>query len=121
MLAVLAVGPLLRWRRDRIERVRAPVIAAAVAAVAALEAASHIAGIKLQPVLGMGLAAAVAGASFLPLKGRSLRRLPLPVWGMAIAHFGVAVALFGMSVDTAYTVEKLTAASVGDTVAVGPW
>jgi len=40
---------------------------------------------------------------------------------MAIAHFGVAVALFGMSVDSAFTVEKLTAANVGDTVAVGPW
>jgi cytochrome c-type biogenesis protein CcmF len=40
---------------------------------------------------------------------------------MAVAHFGVAVALFGMSVDSAFTVEKLTAAGVGDTVAVGPW
>jgi cytochrome c-type biogenesis protein CcmF len=40
---------------------------------------------------------------------------------MAIAHFGIAVALFGMAVDTAFTVEKLTAAGVGDTVAVGPW
>jgi cytochrome c-type biogenesis protein CcmF len=40
---------------------------------------------------------------------------------MAIAHFGIAVALFGMSVDSAFTVEKLTAADVGQSINVGPW
>jgi cytochrome c-type biogenesis protein CcmF len=60
-------------------------------------------------------------AAFLPLRGRALRRLPLPVWGMAIAHFGIAVALFGMSVDSSFSIERLSAASVGDTIAVGPW
>ena len=40
---------------------------------------------------------------------------------MAIAHFGIAVSLFGMAVDSAWTVEKLTAAGIGDSVAVGPW
>jgi cytochrome c-type biogenesis protein CcmF len=80
-----------------------------------------IAGMALLPLLGVTLAAMVAVAAFLPLRGRSLKRLPLPVWGMALAHFGIAVALFGMSVDTAFTVEKLTAADVGETVVVGPW
>jgi cytochrome c-type biogenesis protein CcmF len=121
MLLVLSVGPLLRWRRDRFERVQGPVVAAAVAGLAALLAAWLVAGIKLLPVLGMGLAAAIAVASFLPLKGRSLRRLPLPVWGMAIAHFGVAVSLFGIAADSAFTRERLVAARVGDTATVGPW
>ena len=121
MLVVLAIGPLLRWRRDRFARVRMPVVAAAVAAAAALVAASLIGGIGLLPVVGMTLAAGVAVASFLPLRGRSLRRLPLPVWGMALAHFGIAVALFGMAADSAFTQERLVAASVGDTVRLGPW
>jgi cytochrome c-type biogenesis protein CcmF len=121
MLVVLAVGPLLRWRRDRFARIRGPVIAVAAAGVAVLLATWLIAGIALLPLLGVTLAAVVAVAAFLPLRGRSLRRLPLPVWGMAIAHFGIAVALFGMSVDTAFTVERLTATKVGDTVTVGPW
>ncbi len=77
--------------------------------------------IAILPLLGMALAAAVAVAAFAPLRGRSLRRLPLPVWGMAIAHFGVAVALFGVACDSALTVEKLAAANVGDSVTVGPW
>jgi cytochrome c-type biogenesis protein CcmF len=121
MLLVLAVGPLLRWRRDRLARIRPAVIAIAAAGLAVLLAMWLIAGLALFPLLGVSLAAVVAVAAFLPLRGRSLARLPLPVWGMAIAHFGVAVALFGMSVDSAFTVEKLTAANVGDTVAVGPW
>jgi cytochrome c-type biogenesis protein CcmF len=121
MLLVLAVGPLLRWRRDSFARVKAPVVAVAAVAVVVLLAMWLIAGIALLPLLGVTLAALVAVSAFLPLRGRSLWRLPLPVWGMAIAHFGIAVSLFGMAVDTAFTVEKLTAAGVGDTVAVGPW
>jgi cytochrome c-type biogenesis protein CcmF len=121
MLLVLAVGPLLRWRRDTFARVKAPVLAAAAVAVVVLLAMWLIAGIALLPLLGVTLAALIAVSAFLPLRGRSLRRLPLPVWGLAIAHFGIAVSLFGMAVDTAFTVEKLTAAGVGDTVAVGPW
>ncbi|MDT1000239.1 cytochrome c-type biogenesis CcmF C-terminal domain-containing protein, partial [Pseudomonas aeruginosa] len=57
----------------------------------------------------------------LPLKGRNLRRTPLPVWGMVIAHLGIAVALFGMASDSAFSTEKLAAMTVGDTQTVGPW
>ncbi|MGZ3266303.1 MAG: heme lyase CcmF/NrfE family subunit [Croceibacterium sp.] len=121
MLAVLAFGPLLRWRRDRFARVKRPILAIAAVAAIVLLAVWLLAGITLLQLLGVTMAVVVAVAAFLPLRGRSLRRLPLPVWGMAIAHFGIAVALFGMSVDTAFTIEKLTAANVGDSVAVGPW
>ncbi|MGZ3247034.1 MAG: heme lyase CcmF/NrfE family subunit [Croceibacterium sp.] len=121
MLAVLAFGPLLRWRRDRFARVKRPILAIAAVAAIVLLAVWLLAGIALLQLLGVTMAVVVAVAAFLPLRGRSLRRLPLPVWGMAIAHFGIAVALFGMSVDTAFTIEKLTAANVGDSVAVGPW
>jgi cytochrome c-type biogenesis protein CcmF len=121
MLMVLAIGPLLRWRRDSFARVRAPVLLAAAAALIALLGLWLLAGMALLPLLGLTLAAGVAVSAFMPLRGRSLKRLPLSVWGMAISHFGIAVALFGMSVDTAFTVEKLTAAGVGETVAVGPW
>jgi cytochrome c-type biogenesis protein CcmF len=121
MLLVLAVGPLLRWRRDRFARVRGPVVAVAAVGVIVLLATWLVTGIGWLQVIGLALAAIVAVAAFLPLRGRALRRLPLPVWGMAIAHFGIAVALFGMSVDSSFSIERLSAASVGDTIAVGPW
>jgi cytochrome c-type biogenesis protein CcmF len=121
MLAVLTVGPLLQWRRDSLARVRAPVLLVATVALAAFVGVWLLAGIGILPLLGMTLAAAVAVASFLPLRGRSLRRLPLAVWGMVLAHFGMAVALFGVAADSAFTTEKLVAASVGQTTSVGPW
>jgi cytochrome c-type biogenesis protein CcmF len=121
MLVVLAVGPMLRWRRDSFERITAPVVGIAVVALAVLAGVYFAAGIALLPLLGMALAAAVAVGSVMPLRGRSLRRLPLPVWGMVLAHFGVAVALFGMAADSAFQQERLVAARLGETIENGPW
>jgi cytochrome c-type biogenesis protein CcmF len=121
MLLVLLVGPLLRWRRDSFARIRIPVVVSFGIGVAVLLGVWALTGIALLPLLGMALAAAVGVASFLPLRGRSLRRLPLPIWGMVIGHFGLAVSLFGMAADTAFTREQLVAASVGEMAEVGPW
>jgi cytochrome c-type biogenesis protein CcmF len=73
------------------------------------------------PFIGLALAGGLAVASLLPLRGRNLRRTPLATWGMVAAHLGVAVALAGMASESAFSVEKLVAARVGDTTAVGPW
>jgi cytochrome c-type biogenesis protein CcmF len=73
------------------------------------------------PLLGIALGLALAVASLLPLRGRNLRRTPLPTWGMVIAHFGIAVALLGAASDSAFTEERLVAVRVGDKAEVGPW
>jgi cytochrome c-type biogenesis protein CcmF len=121
MLVVLCIGPMLRWRRDRLARISKQLVLVAVLGLAALIGVWLTTSIKLLPLLGLSLAVAVAASAFMPLRGRSLRRLPLHVWGMALAHFGIAVALFGISVDSAFTQEKLIAARVGETTQVGPW
>jgi cytochrome c-type biogenesis protein CcmF len=120
MLMVLAVGPLLRWRRDSLARIRVELaVPALLALVAGIALGTH--GVGLMPLLGMALATGLVVASIMPLAGRDLRRTPLPVWGMVIAHFGVAVALFGIACDSAFSTEKLVAAEVDETVPVGPW
>ncbi|WP_347304265.1 heme lyase CcmF/NrfE family subunit [Croceibacterium sp. TMG7-5b_MA50] len=119
-MAMLAVGPLLRWRRDTLARIRWQVLAIAAAFGAALLAAV-LAGIALLPLLGMALAAAVALGSVLPLVRRRLRHAPLTLWGTVLAHLGVAVAVFGMSADSAFTAERLVALRVGEETSVGPW
>ncbi|MGE3691937.1 MAG: heme lyase CcmF/NrfE family subunit [Novosphingobium sp.] len=121
MLLVLAVGPLLRWRRDSLKRVRMSLVVPALLAVAMAVGVAVRASIGLLPAIGLTLAPALALASLLPLKGRDMRRAPLAVWGMVSAHFGIAVALFGMASESAFTVEKLVAVNVGETVAAGPW
>ena len=121
MLAVLAVGPLLRWRGDELSRIQRPLVAIGMAAAAALVAVLLLTESSVLALLGFVLAAAVAVAAFMPLRGRSLRRTPLAIWGMAIAHFGVAVSVFGMASESTFTQERLVAARVGDQVELGPW
>ncbi len=120
MVLVLAVGPLLRWRRDRFIRVRALLLPALLVLIIGAGIVLAL-GVKGLAYIGLALAPAMAMASLMPLRGRNLRRLPLPVWGMVVSHFGLAVALFGMASDSAFTVEKLVAAHIGEAVAVGPW
>ncbi len=121
MLLVLMVGPLLRWRQDNVGRIRKGLIVPAALLVVGVMVAIVIAPGKVLPILGLALAPALAVASLLPLRGRELRRVKLPLWGMVVAHFGIAVSLFGMASDSAFTVEKLVAVPVGGTVDVGPW
>jgi cytochrome c-type biogenesis protein CcmF len=121
LAALVAVGPLLSWRREprpMLKRLAIPALLAATALVISLFAAPQI---GLLPRLGLVAAAWLAPASILPLVGRSLRRTPLATWGMALAHFGVAVAIAGMASDSAFSQEKLAAVRPGETLSVGPW
>jgi len=72
-------------------------------------------------VLGLALALGLGIASWLPLRGRKLSRVPTATWGMVIAHFGVAVALFGMASEAAFTKERLAALTPGETTEVSDW
>ena len=121
MLAVMAVGPLLRWRRDRWVRVSRELALTAALAVAAIILLAVVFGMALLPLLGLSFALALGIASFLPLKGRRLTRVPLATWGMVIAHFGIAVSLFGMASESAFSEERLAALAEGQQTSVGPW
>ena len=121
MLLVMAVGPLLRWRRDSLARVQKPLVLVGVAILAGAAAAIALGGMSLLAFLGLAISVGLAVAAFLPLRGRRLTRVPLATWGMVIAHFGIAVALFGMASETAFSEEKLAAVAIGDAAQVGPW
>ena len=121
MFAVMAVGPLLRWRKDGWGRIGAQLMGLAGLGLIALIALAVAFKINVLALGGFAFAAVLAVASFLPLKGRRLGRVPLSVWGMVLAHFGVAVALFGMASEAALTRERLAALAPGQATEVGPW
>ena len=121
LVVLLAVGPLLSWRRQS-KPIGKPLLFPALAAATALVTILILSpGIGVLPMAGLVLAAGLAVGSVLPLALRNPLRAPLAIWGMCIAHFGVAVAIAGMASDSAFTREKLDAVRPGDTVAVGPW
>jgi len=122
LVAIMAAGPLLRWRRDNPKLLAKRVAPAAALALVALVAVKLTApSISILSLLGLALAAGLALASVAPLWKRNLLRTPLFVWGMVVAHLGIAVSIAGMACDSSFTAEKLVAARVGETVAVGPY
>ncbi len=121
MLLVMAVGPLLRWRKDSLTRIRLPIAIIGGALLAALILVSLLSSVSILPLLGLVLSIGLAIASFMPIRGRKLRLLPIATWGMMIAHFGIAVALFGMASESAFSEETLAAVEVGGSADVGDW
>ncbi|KWV92676.1 heme lyase CcmF/NrfE family subunit [Erythrobacter sp. YT30] len=121
MFLVMAVGPLLRWKQDTAGRINRELAALVAILVVAAVLIALLAEISVLALLGLALAAVLAIAALLPLRGRKLARVPTATWGMVCAHFGVAVALFGMASESAFTEEKLAAVSAGETTQVGDW
>ena len=121
MLVVMGVGPLLRWRQDRLDRIGKEAALFGALVLAALILASVLADIGILPLLGLALGLGLAVASLLPLRRRKLSRTPLATWGMVVAHFGIAIALLGMSSESAFTQERLAALEEGGRTSVGPW
>lgn len=119
--AFMLIAPQLRWRRDAepiLPRLAPGVLVALAVLVASFVLAPKIGWL---PRLGLSIGGALLPASLLPLLGRSLRRTPLAVWGMVLAHFGVAVAIIGMASDSAFAEERLAAARPGERIEIGPW
>ncbi|MBX7541949.1 heme lyase CcmF/NrfE family subunit [Qipengyuania sphaerica] len=121
MLAVMAVGPLLRWRKDGFGRISKEIALVAAFLLAGIVLLGLLFGLAILPLLGLSFAIALAVASFLPLRGRKLRRVPIETWGMVVAHFGLAISLFGMASESAFTEEHLAALEEGGATSVGPW
>jgi len=122
LVAIMAAGPVMRWRRDDLKatllRLALPLLVAALALLAVIALAP---GIRILPLLGLVAAAGVGLASLAPLWKRNLRRTPLYIWGMVIAHLGIAVSLAGMAFESAFTKETLVAARIGELHHVGPY
>ncbi|HEX8525422.1 heme lyase CcmF/NrfE family subunit [Allosphingosinicella sp.] len=122
LVAAMVMGPLLRWRRDRLKallnRVAIPLLIMAATLFAVVLTRPET---RILPLLGLTVAAGAAAGSIAPLWNRNLRRTPLLVWGMVVAHLGIAVALAGMASESAFSQERLVAARPGETVSVGPF
>jgi cytochrome c-type biogenesis protein CcmF len=129
---LMGVGPLARWKDapvpDLAKRLRWALVAAAVAAGVSLAS-----GGSLLSSFGVLLAAWVAGTTLVAvlertrnLQGSTLSRLarvprllPRGEWGMLMAHFGVGVFIFGVTMVKTWEAEKDVKMQPGDTATLG--
>ena len=132
LLVALGIGPLLPWKRGDLAGVlgRLKFVAAATALVAVL-VFWLMAGGPLLSLIAFVFAFFLAGSVIvevlervqyrrLGLAGavRRLFTLPRGAIGMALAHMGVAVSVFGIAAATGFSEEHLGIMKVGDTVEI---
>jgi cytochrome c-type biogenesis protein CcmF len=121
LLILLIIGPMLRWRGDNGTRLKPVIVPIAISLLLVLTLLVFYPEAGFWPALALALAAATAIAAFLPLRRRKLLRTPIAIWGMVIAHFGLAVSVAGMASESGWSKERLAAMRLGETVEISGW
>jgi cytochrome c-type biogenesis protein CcmF len=135
ILLVMPFGPLLAWKRGDALAAAQRLMGAAALALVAMGVTLAIAGSG--PVLapfGVGLAVFAMVGALADLIDRTAvtratpavawsraRGLPRSVWGTAIAHFGVGMALLGIVAETTWNTERIVSMRPKDTVSVSSY
>jgi cytochrome c-type biogenesis protein CcmF len=133
LLVVMAVGPMLKWKRDTIRDGLAKLMRPAIAAglgVAAILIATF--GAHALAAFGFGLAIWVIVGSVAILAHRvrlwqvpfatsvHLARItPRSVYGLILAHAGIGIAVAGITAMSAWQQEELRSLPVGGQLDVG--
>ncbi len=130
LAVVLPLGAVLPWKRARLGTAARPLGPALALAVAfgGLAFAMQTGHSALGPVgaaLAVWLVAGAltdlwlrAGRGDLAGKLQRLTRLPRADWGKLFAHSGLGITIFGVAAMTAWSVEDIRVASVGETFEV---
>ncbi|HUA56181.1 MAG TPA: heme lyase CcmF/NrfE family subunit [Candidatus Sulfotelmatobacter sp.] len=129
LVIVMAIGPLLAWKRGDLRGALQRLWVALAAGVAvALVAWSLSRGGPVLAVLGLGLAAWLIVGSLVALGERLLAagmrdvlrralRLPRSSWGMTVAHVGMGISIIGMT-GSLWSSEILQAVHPDETVSI---
>ncbi|CAI8055279.1 Cytochrome c-type biogenesis protein CycK, partial [Geodia barretti] len=124
LLLMMAVGPLMAWKRAGPGAVLPRLAISLIAAIAVAAAVAASGGGPWGAVLGMALAGWVVAGVLTELAarlGESARRavgLPRAAWAMSIAHLGVAVLVAGTVGAGNWQTEREQVMRPGDSVAL---
>jgi len=122
LLALVAVGPVARWKHDEPKAIIGKLWPAAVIAVLAGIALPWVAG-GWNGAVALGLALVGWMVAALVLQAADRFKKPGAAtpswWGMQVAHFGLAVFVVGVTLVSNYQEERDVRMEPGDTVNVG--
>ncbi len=132
LIVFMAIGPLLKWRRDQLSRL-GPKLLVMIGVAGAVAGLVGLFGKHVFGGLGLGLAAwLIAGASFnyagkLRLGGSAstvanlwqrFRQLPGVAHGFALAHIGLAVTVIGITGMSVWAQESVDRLRIGEQISV---
>ena len=132
MVAAMAVGPMLAWKKGDFAGAMTKLGAAFMAALAVMAAAWYVSdGGPLLALVGLGLAAWMIFGALTDLSERiALFRRPLPIsfrralglprsaYGGMLAHAGLGILIAGAVAATAWKTERIQMMRIGDTIEV---
>ena len=133
LVAALAVGPLLSWKRADLAGVLGRLKTTAGATIATFIIVLWAAGEKaVWGALGIGIAVWLTGGVLTQLAdrvglgknplsevGQRLIGLPRSAWGMSFAHFGLAIFIVGATAMSLWQEEEILVMQSGQTAKVG--
>ncbi len=127
LVAAMALGPFLHWKRSDLMGVLGRLKLAFAAAAAAVLLALYLQGGPVLALIAMGLAAWLFLGALLEWAGRiklfqtspgdslrRARRLPRAAHGMTLAHAGLAIAIAGMTASGAWKEEAVRVMRPGE-------
>jgi len=132
LLLVLGVGPLLRWKRDDLSRLKKPLTRFALLSVTLGVCLPWLVNGELRfwVALSLSLVFWVVCTECYDVRDRlahkrqwraALLNLPRSYKGMIFAHIGLAVCVTGVTITSVYSVERDVRMELGDTVQLGPY
>ncbi|NJN45880.1 MAG: heme lyase CcmF/NrfE family subunit [Candidatus Competibacteraceae bacterium] len=132
LLLVLGVGPLLRWKRDDLSRLKVPLIRFAILSATLGICLPWLLNGELRfwVALSLSLVFWVLCTEYYDVRDRlshkrqrwtALLNLPRSYKGMVFAHVGLAVCVTGVTITSVYSVERDVRMELGDTVQLGPY
>lgn len=131
LAVILPLGSMLAWKRGTLTRASKPLWAWAILAVALAGLAYAIqSGKSALGPSGVALGVWVVGGALVDIWQRAGRegirvrlgrmtRLPRAEWGKAVAHIGLGISVFGVAAITAWQVEDIRVAELGERWDVG--
>lgn len=123
ILFLMAVSPLLPWRRAGVETLRERLLVPAWAGGLALSAALVLGAHGLTQVLGFGLAGFAAASAMRQLSGgvrrHRLRGLTGRTYGGMVVHLGVVIVAVALIASRSFSTDSEFALAEGETALVG--
>ena len=133
MVVLMAIGPLLGWKRGNLPgALQRLAVAGVLALLAAGYTFSRETGGSVLAPLGVALGVWLFLGTLVEWTERvklfrakprenwnRARHLPRAAYGMTLAHLGLAIAIVGMTGSSAWKSESVNAMQLGDTVTMG--
>jgi len=132
LVVVMAIGPMMPWKRADLAGTLARMKVAAMITVAVALLTLYLSGFEpILAVLGMALGTWLVAGAAIDIGERTRvfrislrdtlnrgRNLPRSAWGGAIAHAGLGVAILGITGSLSWEIERLQIMRPGDRIGI---